>query len=218
MNCDELEKLLDAYLDDDLAGSLRLEFHTHRLRCRRCQQTVAMMEAIGHIIASDSNTPALADDFSDQVMDRVERLQPRGKRLRATRIAVVTGVMLQAAAVLMFAIFLPAESIDRPPVPIVAEDSPAEAVTLVAREPLDVSEFYRTYIYDRVQAARANLASDLDQLARYPLQITVPHDVARASADLATVSPWSGFLHAILPGGGPEDSEQPAATPDQYSL
>ena len=48
MNCSEAEQLFDAFLDGQLTGSLRLELDAHRLRCRRCQQTLAMMEACEH--------------------------------------------------------------------------------------------------------------------------------------------------------------------------
>lgn len=117
MNCSEAEQLFDAYLDGQLTGSLRLELDAHRLRCRRCQQTLAMMEACEHVLTADQRVPALAEDFTERVMsDAVQRRRIPG-RLRSTRVAVAVGFGLQAAAVLILAIIFqskPSQPLDRP--------------------------------------------------------------------------------------------------------
>src|SRR5512143_2502532 len=102
MICSECEQLFDAYLDGQLAGSLRLEFDAHRLRCRHCQQTLAMLEAVGHVISSDSQAPELSGDFTSRVMRQIE--QPHVVRWPMPRVALVLGAVAQIAAVLVFAL------------------------------------------------------------------------------------------------------------------
>jgi anti-sigma factor RsiW len=103
MNCSEAEHFFDAYLDGELAGSLRLEFDAHRLRCGVCQQKLAMMEACEHILARDGRGPLLSDDFTDRVMDEVEQRRVITLRSRKRRIVWGTAVGVQAAAVIAFA-------------------------------------------------------------------------------------------------------------------
>ncbi|MBL8879060.1 MAG: zf-HC2 domain-containing protein, partial [Phycisphaerales bacterium] len=86
MNCSEWEGLLDAYLDGQLSGALRLEFDAHRLRCRRCQQSLAMMEAITHVVATDERSPAISDDFTQRVMSQILSNKPAAIRPRWTRV------------------------------------------------------------------------------------------------------------------------------------
>ncbi|MHC5035492.1 MAG: anti-sigma factor family protein, partial [Planctomycetota bacterium] len=86
MNCSECERLFDAYLDGQLAGSLRLEFDAHRLRCRRCQQTLAMLETIGNVIASDPQVPEMSVTFTDRVMRQIQ--PPRRVYRPSLRVAV----------------------------------------------------------------------------------------------------------------------------------
>ncbi len=104
MICSECEQLFDAYLDGQLAGSLRLEFDAHRLRCRHCQQTLAMLEAVGHVISSDSQIPELSGDFTDRVMADIELPTQRVIRWPWPRVALVLGGVAQVAAVLVFAL------------------------------------------------------------------------------------------------------------------
>src|SRR5512143_2249321 len=99
MICSECEQLFDAYLDGHLAGSLRLEFDAHRLRCPHCQQTLAMLETIGHVIAADSHRqPELSAGFTDRVLEEITRPRERIFRLPYVRAAVVVGALAQAAA------------------------------------------------------------------------------------------------------------------------
>ena len=117
MNCSEAEQLFDAHLDGQLTGSLRLELDAHRLRCRRCQQTLAMMEACEHVLAANRRVPALAEDFTERVMSGVVQRRRIPGRLRSTRVAVAVGFALQAAAVLILAIIFqskPGQPVDTP--------------------------------------------------------------------------------------------------------
>jgi hypothetical protein len=103
MNCSEAEHFFDAYLDSELAGSLRLEFDAHRLRCAVCQQKLAMMESCEHILARDTRSPALSDDFTDRVMDEIEQRQVIAAHSRKRRLVITGAVALQVAAVIVFA-------------------------------------------------------------------------------------------------------------------
>ncbi len=106
MNCSEAEQFFDAYLDSEMSGSLRLEFDAHRLRCAVCQQKLAMMESCEHILARDTRGPALSDDFTDRVMDEIEQRQVIAAHSRKRRLVITGAVVLQAAAVIVFAFLL----------------------------------------------------------------------------------------------------------------
>ena len=93
MNCSEAEQLFDAYLDGQLTGSLRLELDAHRLRCRRCQQTLAMMEACEHVLTADRRAPELSVDFTERVMADTTRRRRIPGRLRSTRVALAAEAM-----------------------------------------------------------------------------------------------------------------------------
>jgi hypothetical protein len=108
MKCSEAEQFFDAYLDGELAGSLRLEFDAHRLRCTVCQQKLAMMESCEHILARDTRGPLLSDDFTDRVMDEIEQRKVRAAHSRRRRIVIAAAVTLQAAAVIVFALLFTA--------------------------------------------------------------------------------------------------------------
>jgi hypothetical protein len=210
MNCADCEQLFDAYLDGHLAGSLRLEFDAHRLRCRHCQQTLAMLEALGNVIASDPQIPELQTDFTDRVMQRVR--PHRGLR-PSLRVVVAAGAVLQAAAVLGFAILLnrhPATT----PAPLPAR---GETVQPNPYPPTAGNDALRKLILDRIEerlsdmhAAGETLTSDFVNMARY-LNITVPDDVARDSVQMAGTNPWQGIWNALMPSGA---EEEPPAPPD----
>ena len=104
MNCSEAEHFFDAYLDGELAGSLRLEFDAHRLRCTVCQQKLAMMEACEHILARDTRGPALSEGFTDRVMSEIDQQRIIARRVRKRRLIIGATVAFQAAAVIVFAV------------------------------------------------------------------------------------------------------------------
>lgn len=107
MNCVEAESLLDAHLDGELSGALRLEFDAHRLRCPGCQRKLAMLEACENILASDTAAaPALSDDFTDRLMARLATAQPPRRRV-LRRFALPAAALPAAAAILLFAFVFP---------------------------------------------------------------------------------------------------------------
>lgn len=224
MKCSEFERLVDAYLDGELSSSLRLEFDAHRLHCRRCQLLMVMMEAVETVVASDNHEPRLSDDFTERVMAGVKRSRPASLRLRPTRVAVAVAALLQAAAVLYLAVSLPGHGPAPGPTSVV--EMPAAGLSaerasggeVLARFAEADSRFARREaLYDeiirRIEAARANLASDLTQLARYASGFSVPEDVARASAS----NPLSWLLEALVPRPEPVEPE-PARSADYQAL
>lgn len=211
MNCSDCEKLFDAFLDGQLGGSLRLEFDAHRLRCRRCQQTVAMLETIGNVIANDPVVPELRADFSDRVVARIRA--PRRTRRPIMRIALVSGAVLQAAAVLLFAIYLTAQPRSGP----VA--TPAGLTAPVADADVQgIKDLVLERLEDRIWSmhrAGSDLTSEVRSMAQY-LNIIVPDDVAE-SARALEVNPFQAFWDALLPGAAVEpDAAGP--TDDIHSI
>lgn len=228
MNCAEFEQLLDSYLDGEISGSLRLEFDAHRLRCRRCQLTVAMMESVEHVVTSDRNMPVLSDDFTDRVMASIERQRPLALRLRPTRVAVVAGALLQAAAVLALAILWPASDVDSPHMataPTMASSANGESLNdtlnrefAVADDLTERHEALYEHILGQVEAAGVTFASECNQLARYPLALAVPDDFARISAGVEEANPVGMLFEALVPGQTEESESSTPAAPNQYSL
>ncbi len=210
MNCSECEQLFDAYLDGQLAGSLRLEFDAHRLRCTRCQQTLAMLETIGHVIASTAQAPELPPDFTDRVMQDVAQPRARVFRLPLARVALVVGALAQAAAVLAIAIVWttrPAVLTPPPAAPVVAVDDSASADPAYNAVLGLITEGVEDRLWE-MQTAGTNLTAEMKNLARY-LDITLPEDVARESSKIAGVNPWQAFWGTL----GPNEEEPPEPTP-----
>jgi hypothetical protein len=215
MNCRDCEQLFDAHLDGALGGTLRLEFDAHRLRCQRCQQSLAMLETVGHVIGSSHDpVPALADDFTARVMGAIGQRRPLRMRLRPTRVALVIGGVLQAAAVLTFAIMLPSK-----PAGTAAPSAPATG----AAPETYAGGYLKADIFARINtrlremsAAGRDVKWELFQLAQYA-NTPLPDDIARATAELGTANPWTGFLQALLPPME-EDPDRPSTDSDQFSL
>lgn len=231
MNCAEFEQLLDAYLDDELSGSLRLEFDAHRLRCRRCRLTIAMMESVGSVVATDRRGPTLSDDFADRVMGQIER-RPVRLRVASTRVALVAGALFQAAAVVALAIWLPRGTNPPPGMSAAEEARPSRATSSAEGDVLaeldaeyadvDARFALREAIYDdivrRVEAARANWVSDFSQLARYASAWSVSEEVTRASDGLTESSPLGILLEALLPQQESGEGDSQPMTADQHLL
>lgn len=221
MNCVEVEQLFDAYLDGTLAGSLRLEFDAHRLSCTRCQQTIAMMEACGHVLAEDDpELPELSHDFATRVMTEIELegIRPR-RRSILFRLPLALSTLGAAAAIGLFAYLLPWKAIEVP----TAKTPTVEVGGTVARidpelingDAVDVTEYILRRV-DQLVAAKASLSQDLDSLAQYPLNLSLPEHAAEVTA----VDPFTGFWNAVLPTR-PADADEPAVTPqpvDKYRL
>jgi hypothetical protein len=60
------------------------------------------------------------------------------------------------------------------------------------------------YIFDRVESAGRNVATELTQLARYPLALSVSEDLGDSAAPLHSI------LQALVPSELPEEVPAPA--------
>lgn len=204
MNCNDSDRLIDAYLDGQLSGSLRLEFDAHRVRCRRCQQTLATMEACLHLIATDQRGPALGDDFTARVMQRVAPEQPV-RRLRLSPLMISVGALTaQAAAVaLFFSIFPRGGSVIEPAGEGALDRvlSPAlfdERVARIEREDALRAEFKRVLGEVVSQTDRPVSRRALD-LALYLNDFELSERIA-ASLRGASDHPVSTFAASLFPG------------------
>ena len=228
MNCAEFEQLIDAYLDGELAGSLRVEFDAHRLRCRRCQLTMVAMESVETVVVNDRPLAMLSDNFTDRVMGAIERRRPLATRLRPTRIVLAVGALLQAAAVIFLAVY-PWHSDSK------TSNSDAAVTTLAAQSGPDamrkLNELYSEVdhkaelhqalvdqIYGRIEAAGVTMATDVNQCVRYVSALPVPEDLARASDGMNSANPLNYLLEAIIaPGAAAEPESAPLGT-DEHAL
>ena len=204
MNCSHAERLFDAFLDRQLSGTLRLELDAHRLRCRQCQQTLAMLESCGEVIASDRRGPALSDDFAERVMAEVSEQQAsrlKIYRFRATRVAAVVGTLIPAAAVLAIAVIMSS------PDPSAPVDNGA-STPLIAKRAVDVRggfDIFFERFREGIRAAKI-LTDSTRRTARY-LNMEVDGAVAAASARQNTPG-FLGLLESML-SVPPTDSGEP---------
>jgi len=99
VNCRQFEQFLDLYLDEELEGTLKLEFEAHMVDCESCGHMFATMEAVGQIIASPTpDEPVLSVDFTDRVMAGLKRQQRKTLRIRT-----LVGISSVAAAIALVA-------------------------------------------------------------------------------------------------------------------
>lgn len=202
MNCSECEQLFDAYLDGQLLGSLRLEFDAHRLRCRRCQQSLAMLEAVGHVIGGDPRSPELSGDFVDRVMAEVATpTAPRRLTVPWTRVAIVAAALAQAAAIVAAVILW---NVPRTDGPVAGPGAGAAEMARFAADPefRAVHKLIVEGVEDslwEIHHTGRRLTEDLVTLGRY-LDIVLPEDVARESSRMAGANPWNFLWSPMSPG------------------
>lgn len=216
MNCSDFERLIDAHLDGELAGSVRLEFDAHHLRCPRCRQLVAMLETVGNVVAVDRrDEPRLSDDFTARVMGDVARVNHAPARsYRGLRIAIAAGVLLQAAAVVMFATLYPVEP-SRPKIPIT---TPPQSIDVDKYSHADLAAYITGRVYARVASISDGLSKDVGNVGIWAASLRVPDDVARSSRKLAEGDPLFGLLGALLPADDEHDQPAESGANNQYSL
>jgi hypothetical protein len=223
MNCSECEQLFDAYFDGQLSGSLRLEFDAHRLRCRHCQQTLAMLEAVGHVLVTDTDVPELRENFTDNVMKRIhvrDSIRPATVRYPFRRIAIVGAALVQAAAVFVFTFMwtrpAPAPAPVTPPAPVdiasVApmQDPAARGVLDEIRSQFEDRLWETLYAGDQLTERMRGLACFLD--------VRLSPEVVRESEKVASNPIGIGGLFAPLPRPAESDDESAGAADDGYSL
>ena len=126
MDCEQARNLFDTYLDGELTGSLAAEFGAHKLNCSACRRELALLEVAGHVIAADTDTPLLSEEFSERLLACAMSAQrPWYRRKRS--ILYVGGPLAAAACVaLLVSAFYHAPGAaaggHRPPAPMVLDE------------------------------------------------------------------------------------------------
>lgn len=101
MDCSQAKSLFNAYLDAELSGSLAAEFAAHKLQCAACRRELALLEVMGHVLATDRSAPELTPDFTDRLMACAAELPPAKPRPWRRRLLYVGGPLAAAACVLV---------------------------------------------------------------------------------------------------------------------
>lgn len=211
MNCSESEQFFDAYLDDELSGSLRLEFDAHRLRCPICQQKLAMMEACEHIISRDSRIPEFSDDFSDRVMNQIVEERLVARRVIRRRLMIGAAAVLQAAAVIVFAMVISTAWTSRDEAPQVVksgDEIAEEAGILIEQGDKFGLQMLMQDRANQLLAVRSNLQNQVTGYARYAASLTLRDELISAS-EAATQSPVESLFDMFAP----TETEESEPTP-----
>ncbi len=206
MNCSDLERLVDAHLDGQLSGSLRLEFEAHRVRCTRCQRTLATMEAALHVIGTDRRTAALSDDFTDRVMAAVAEkaaAQAATRALRRRRWTIAAGITIQAAAVIVFAVVFGPRLWSTQPA--VTNDS-ARIASSDARDVVDREEDVWAELQRALQSQVASALAEgrplRNDVAADIWQFLGNLELPEEFTDQSTRFAEGQFFHLLLPSAG----------------
>ena len=99
MNCEQAQTLFDTYLDGELSGPLAAELGAHKLSCSICRRELALLEVAGHVVAADTETPLLSDEFSERLLECAVVVQPPWYRRK--RLLFYAGSPVAAAACLV---------------------------------------------------------------------------------------------------------------------
>ena len=210
MNCHDVEQFFDAFLDGELDGSLRLEFDAHRLRCRECQQKLAMLETCTHILANDETaTPSLDTDFTDGVMAAIadqEAPQPMTRRV-LHKIWPATA-LLPAAVLLLLAFVGPRFGFQADPTEAHTTVSDLRAIEEAMEDRVDLYQLIMGEA-ERIWAANHDLATDAKALPQYVMTLLPDNDQQ-------SLMPSPFELLNMLAPSPPENRD--AATADEFSL
>lgn len=165
MDCQQARNLFDAYLDDELSGTLATELDAHRLQCPTCRQELALLEVAGHVIAVEPEPgEGLSEDFPDRLLACVEpRAIKQATRLRRPMVIGASLLALAASVVLVVALI-------RSPTPKVAGEkifrSTAEAPEIVPEPTLDVAAESLRKQVETTWSARRRSANALFQFGQ----------------------------------------------------
>ena len=202
MYCDQFEKLIDAHLDGELAGALRLEFDAHRVNCSTCEHAVTLMEAVSTVVSAPPRLQAWEGDFTNRVMAQVSQAAARPKPKVAhhgARVALVAGGLFQAAAVLALALW--PENSARIPV-----SQAPEEINLASVTPDALTQYICESVAMRL-SQNSSFVPELDQLRTLAMSLNV--------GERTTLDPV-GLLQAWLPK--PADAPSHAEKPNQFSF
>ncbi len=97
MTCKDIEKLIPAFLDDDLDNRELSEFLNHVESCHECREelTIQFLVMVGMKRLEDGNTFNLSNELSVLLSDAK-------KRLHARRYLVIFSYVLEIAVAVMF--------------------------------------------------------------------------------------------------------------------
>lgn len=134
MNCALATGLHQSYLDGDLSRQLRLEMDSHVIRCPTCQKSLALLDAVGNVVA-DAPPASLGADFTDRVLQAAAS-QQRWRIGRRRLVRWTAGIVSAAAAAAAVAIFGPgshASDVET------RETSPVTVASNVSYEPVETA-------------------------------------------------------------------------------
>ncbi len=215
MNCHDVEQFFDAFLDGELEGSLRLEFDAHRLRCRDCQQKLALLETCTHILSgSEPQTPELSGDFTDSVMAALEQ-QARSEPVTARILhRIWPAVALLPAAVLLLLAFVGPRFGSG-----TTQPDNASATTVTDLQTIRNAMGSRVDLYqlimgeaERIWSAKHDLTSEARALPSYVINL-LP-----AQSDQGFMPSPFELLNVLAPGTAPAENRDAPAAIDEYSL
>ncbi|MBI5865038.1 MAG: zf-HC2 domain-containing protein [Planctomycetes bacterium] len=207
MNCSDAERLFDAYVDNELSGSLRLEFDAHRLRCTLCQRKLALIDACRHILAADDRGPVLSENFTDRLMAQVSQGGIRRRRRWSRSLTVTSAFALQAAAVIAFFMLWPRLHADKSAV--------GGGVSISNISPKDspgIGDMVSGGVRD-VWRVRRLIAEDFGALPRYAMRFAVAGETAESGGIFSSLN-W------LLGGDDSADDDAAGAADatDTFSL
>ncbi len=146
MNCKQAQNLFDTYLNGELSGPLATEFAAHKVSCDKCRRELALLEVAGHVIASDTDTPILSDEFTDRLLAACQTRQELPWYRQRRILFKISAPLAAAACLAMVLSYITAPStntVPGHPAPIVAgatqestsEDVKAQVDALLKKDP-----------------------------------------------------------------------------------
>ena len=105
LDCQDIEHLLDGYLDGELPASLQAEVHAHLVNCLLCRQRIGLLQAVADVVQNGGEHPSPSTDFTDRVVAAVrarrsaERSTGRSRRI----VLAASGITAIAAALVLVA-------------------------------------------------------------------------------------------------------------------
>lgn len=217
LNCQDIEHLLDGYLDGELPGSLRAEVHAHLLQCLVCRQRVGLLQAAADVVRAGGSEPQPSADFTERVLERLEQRRRGRLRWPLRRVAVVVGPIISAAAAIALVVLLWGRAPQPGRVLGVQEQGLAQAVVALAEQTRQRSQQLRS---------SADALAELGQQALWQANAALLRDLVEADGSGQPpqaampllgqlLIPLSDVLELKLEGLWPQ---QPGDAADQIDL
>ncbi len=130
MNCNNIESLLSAYIDEELTGREMLRIREHVARCASCQDELTTIEAV-KCLMSGTNIPEPTPDFENRLVANVLGAVMERPAARRFNVLALTGI----AAASMLATLLVLHGLRGPaPAAPIAEHPDDMAFQVVQRD------------------------------------------------------------------------------------